>query len=264
MRIVKNNSVKRRLHRRKLAYLSANNLRSMSNKALSALRLAVANNKHLRDVLRMSKNPKRPKRKIQFFVAVYQHLRKRIRQNIIRTNNPVKAIKQIKIKLSRLTKKLTSRKQKLAISSRSVANIIRKTIQRKQNRIRMLNQKLQNVSFSQVNSVRLNVNVRETHAMLLNVLSKQHKQHQNLFNSNRLTFSKALAKLYQRLNPQINIKQRTPQTISKKLLNYRNYLKIKVKVNRSSNSWLRAKSSALSTGKAISTGMSILVIVVQS
>lgn len=69
----------------------------------------------------------------------------------------------------------------------------------------MLNQGLQNVSFGQVNSVRLNVNVRETHAMLLDVLSEQHEQHQDLFNSNRLTFSEALAKLYQRLNPQIDI-----------------------------------------------------------
>ena len=28
----------------------------------------------------MSEDPKRPERKIQFFVAVYQHLRERIRQ----------------------------------------------------------------------------------------------------------------------------------------------------------------------------------------
>ncbi|MFP1463360.1 hypothetical protein ACLB1E_27195 [Escherichia coli] len=52
----------------------------MSDKALGALRLAVADNEHLRDVLRMSEDPKRPERKIQFFVAVYQHLRERIRR----------------------------------------------------------------------------------------------------------------------------------------------------------------------------------------
>lgn len=142
-------------------------------------------------MLRMSEDPKRPERKIQFFVAVYQHLRERIRQDIIRTDDPVEAIEQMEIELSRLTEELTSREQKLAISSRSVANIIRKTIQREQNRIRMLNQGLQNVSFGQVNSVRLNVNVRETHAMLLDVLSEQHEQHQDLFNSNRLTFGSA-------------------------------------------------------------------------
>ena len=70
----------------------------------------------------------------------------------------------MEIELGRLTEELTSREQKLAISSRSVANIIRKTIQREQNRIRQLNQGLQSVSFGQVNSVRLNVNVREAHA----------------------------------------------------------------------------------------------------
>ncbi|MBN0683529.1 hypothetical protein JTM19_36130, partial [Pseudomonas aeruginosa] len=42
MRLVKDNGVERRLHRRELAYLSADELRSMSDKALGALRLAVA------------------------------------------------------------------------------------------------------------------------------------------------------------------------------------------------------------------------------
>ncbi|STW40109.1 Chromosome partition protein MukB [Klebsiella pneumoniae] len=117
MRLVKDNGVERRLHRRELAYLSADELRSMSDKALGALRLAVADNEHLRDVLRISEDPKRPERKIQFFVAVYQHLRERIRQDIIRTDDPVEAIEQMEIELSRLTEELTNREQKLAISS---------------------------------------------------------------------------------------------------------------------------------------------------
>ena len=51
MRMVKDNGVS--AHRRELAYLSADDLRSMADKALGALRLAVADNEHLRDV-RMS------------------------------------------------------------------------------------------------------------------------------------------------------------------------------------------------------------------
>ncbi|NIG12535.1 chromosome partition protein MukB [Pantoea sp. Cy-640] len=264
LRLVKENGVERRLHRRELAYLSGDELRSMSDKALGALRLAVADNEHLRDVLRMSEDPKRPERKIQFFIAVYQHLRERIRQDIIRTDDPVEAIEQMEIELNRLTEELTAREQTLAISSRSAANIIRKTIQREQNRIRQLNQGLQAVSFGQVRSVRLNVNVRETHAMLLDTLSEEHEQHQDLFTTNRLTFSEALAKLYQRLNPQIDMGQRTAQTIGEELLDYRNYLEMEVEVNRGSDGWLRAESGALSTGEAIGTGMSILVMVVQS
>ncbi|WJM81796.1 chromosome partition protein MukB [Pectobacterium brasiliense] len=264
MRLVKDNGVERRLHRRELAYMEGDELRSMSDKALGALRLAVADNEHLRDVLRLSEDPKRPERKIQFYIAVYQHLRERIRQDIIRTDDPVEAIEQMEIELNRLTEELTAREQMLAISSRSVANIIRKTIQREQNRIRMLNQGLQAVAFGQVKSVRLNVNVLETHTTLLNVLSEQQEMHQDLFNSNRLTFSEALAKLYQRLNPEIDMGQRTPQTIGEELLDYRNYLEMEVEVNRGADGWLRAESGALSTGEAIGTGMSILVMVVQS
>ncbi len=264
MRLVKDNNVERRLHRRELAYMDGDELRSMSDKALGALRLAVADNEHLRDILRLSEDAKRPERKIQFYVAVYQHLRERIRQDIIRTDDPVEAIEQMEIELGRLTEELTAREQKLAISSQSVSNIIRKTIQREQNRIRMLNQGLQAVSFGQVKSVRLNVNVREAHATLLDVLSEQQEQHQDLFNSNRLTFSEALAKLYQRLNPQMDMGQRLPQTIGEELLDYRNYLELEVEVYRGSDGWLRAESGALSTGEAIGTGMSILVMVVQS
>ncbi len=264
MRMVKDNGVERRLHRRELAYMDGDELRSMSDKALGALRLAVSDNEHLRDVLRLSEDPKRPERKIQFYIAVYQHLRERIRLDIIRTDDPVEAIEQMEIELGRLTEELTAREQKLAISAKSVANIIRKTIQREQNRIRMLNQGLQAVSFGQVKSVRLNVNVREAHATLLDVLSEQQEQHQDLFNSNRLTFSEALAKLYQRLNPQMDMGQRLPQTIGEELLDYRNYLELEVEVFRGADGWLRAESGALSTGEAIGTGMSILVMVVQS
>ncbi|MER2473341.1 chromosome partition protein MukB [Photorhabdus laumondii] len=264
MRMVKDNGVERRLHRRELAYMDGGALRSMSDKALGALRLAVSDNEHLRDALRLSEDPKRPERKIQFFIAVYQHLRERIRQDIIRTDDPVDAIEQMEIELARLTEELTAREQKLAISSKSVANIIRKTIQREQNRIRMLNQGLQAVSFGQVRGVRLNVNVRESHALLLDVLSEQQEQHQDLFNSQRLTFSEAMAKLYQRLNPQVDIGQRLPQTVGEELLDYRNYLELDVEVNRGSDGWLKAESGALSTGEAIGTGMSILVMVVQS
>lgn len=192
--------------------ISADDLRSMSDKALGALRLAVADNEHLRDVLRMSEDPKR--RNVKFSSSWrFIHLRERIRQDIIRTDDPVEAIEQMEIELSRLTEELTSREQKLAISSTAWRTSFAKPFSAGKNRIRMLNQGLQNVSFGQVNSVRLNVNVRETHAMLLDVLSEQHEQHQDLFNSNRLTFSEALAKLYQRLNPQIDMGQRTPQTI---------------------------------------------------
>jgi len=264
MRLVKDNNVERRLHRRELAYMGGDELRSMSDKALGALRLAVADNEHLRDVLRLSEDPKYPEKKINFYLAVYQHLRERIRQDIMRTDDPIEAIEQMEIELSRLTEELSSREQMLAISSKSVANIIRKTIQREQNRVKMLNQGLQAVSFGQVNSVRLNVNIREAHAVLLDVLAEQQEQHQDLFTSNRLTFSEALAKLYQRLNPHIDMGQRTPQTIGEALLDYRNYLDLDVEVFRGTDGWLRAESGALSTGEAIGTGMSILVMVVQS
>ena len=250
LRLSRNSDVEKRLNRRELAYLSADDLRSMSDKALGALRTA--------------EDSRKPENKVCFFIAVYQHLRERIRQDIIKTDDPIDAIEQMEIELNRLTEELTGREKKLAISSESVANIMRKTIQREQNRIRMLNQGLQNIAFGQVKSVRLVVNIRDTHAMLLDALSGKQEEYQDLFSDNRITFSEAIAKLYQRINPHIDMGQRTAQTIGEELLDYRNYLELEVEVFRGADGWLRAESGALSTGEAIGTGMSILLMVVQS
>lgn len=264
IRLVKANGLERRLHRRDLAYLNANELRSMSDKALGALRQAVADNEHLRDILRASEEVKYIEGKVHFYLAICMHLRERIRQDIIKTDDPIEAIEQMEIELSRLTDELTTREQKLTISAKSVANIIRKTIHREQHRISMLNKNLQTVIFGQVNGVRLNVNIRDSHITLLSVLAEQQDKHQDLFTNNRMTFSEALAKLYKRLNPHIELGQRTPQTIGEALLDYRNYLNLDVEVNRGTDGWLRAESGALSTGEAIGTGMAILFIVIQS
>ncbi|MGF1756984.1 chromosome partition protein MukB [Photobacterium sagamiensis] len=264
LRLARESDVERRLHRREMAYMSADELRSLSDKSLGALRLAVANNEDLRDALRASEDVSRPERKVLFYIAVYQHLRERIRHDIIRTDDPVEAIEEMEVELARLTEELTAREQRLAISSDSVANIIRKTIQREQNRIRMLNQGLQNIGFGQVNGVRLNVKVRDTHESLLTGLAEQQDQHQDLFGNNRLTFSEAIAKLFQRLNPHIEMGQRSPQIMGEELLDYRSYLELSIEVNRGTDGWLQAESGALSTGEAIGTGQAILLMVIQS
>ena len=264
LRLARESDVERRLHRREMAYMSADELRSLSDKSLGALRLAVADNENLRDALRASEDVSRPERKVLFYIAVYQHLRERIRHDIIRTDDPVEAIEEMEVELARLSEELTAREQRLAISSDSVANIIRKTIQREQNRIRMLNQGLQNIGFGQVKGVRLNVKVRETHEQLLEGLADQQDQHQDLFGNHRLSFSEAIAKLFQRLNPHIDVGQRSPQVMGEELLDYRNYLELSIEVNRGTDGWLQAESGALSTGEAIGTGQAILLMVVQS
>ena len=264
LKLSRNSDVEKRLNRRELAYQSSDELRSISDKALGALRTAVADNEYLRDSLRASEDNRKPENKVAFFIAVYQHLRERIRQDIIKTDDPIDAIEQMEIELARLTNELTSREKKLAISAESVANILRKTIQREQNRILQLNQGLQNIAFGQVKGVRLVVNIRDTHAILLNALSEDREAHKDLFDSQKLSFSEALAMLYKRVNPHIEMGQRTPQTIGEELLDYRNYLDLEVETLRGADGWMRAESSSLSTGEAIGTGMSILLMVVQS
>ncbi|MDV7102984.1 chromosome partition protein MukB [Vibrio sp. TH_r3] len=264
IRLAKQHDVERRLYRRELAYLTGDELRSMSDKSLGALRLAVADNADLRDALRLSEENAYPERKVLFYIAVYQYLKQRIRQDIIRTDDPVEAIEEMEVELARLSEELSLRENRLAISSDSVASIINKTIQREQNRIRMLNQGLSNINFGQVKGVRLNVKIRQSHEVLLDGLANKQQQHRDLFESSKHTFSEAMAKLFQRVNPHIDMGQRSPQILGEELLDYRNYLELSVEVNRGSDGWLQAESGALSTGEAIGTGQSILLMVVQS
>jgi chromosome partition protein MukB len=264
LKLAREHDVERRLHKRELAYLSEGELRSMSDKSLGSLRIAVAKDDDLRDALRASEDTAYPERKVLFYIATYQYLRERIRQDIIHTDDPVEAIEEMEVELARLTEELNQRENRLAISSESVSSIIKKTILREQNRIRILNQGLSNIHFGQVKGVRLNVQIRESHQILLDGLACPDKTHQQLFENSRLTFSEAMAKLFQRVNPHIDMGQRSPQVLGEELLDYRNYLEMGVEVNRGSEGWLQAESGALSTGEAIGTGQSILLMVVQS
>ena len=264
LRLARDNDVEKRLNRRELAYLDADELRSMSDKALGALRLAVSHDEELRDALRLSEGNRNTEQKVAFYVVVYRYLKDRIRHDIIRSDDPVEAIEEMEIELSRLADELKQRESHLSLSSTEVAAKITNIIRREQNRIRVLNQGLQNIAFGQVHGVRLNVNVRDAYARLLNALGDQATLHQDLFADGELTFSEAMAKLFQRLNPHIDQGERSYQVLGEALLDYRNYLELEIEVQRGVDGWLRAESGALSTGEAIGTGQAILLMVLQS
>lgn len=264
VRLARDHDVERRLARPELTYLDADELRSISDKALGALRVAVAHDDELRDALRLSEGQRNTLQKVQFYILVFNHLKARIRHDIIRADDPVEALEEMEIELGRLADELQQREGQLSLSSHEVAAKINTIIRREQNRIHKLNQGLQNIRFGLVGGVRLNVNMRENYQRLLTALSDPQGHHQDLFASQELSFSEAMGKLYQRLNPQLEQGDRSPQVLGQALLDYRNYLDLDVEVLRGSDGWLRAESGALSTGEAIGTGQAILLMVLQS
>lgn len=260
---VRTNHLASALQQSGFAYQSADELRSISDRALGALRQAVADNDSLRDALRASEGASALLKKLEFYQKVYQHLQQRIRQDILRTDDPLLAIEQMEVELARLTEELTLRESHLTLSTKGVASIIHKTIQREQSRIQLLNQGLQQVTFGQVRGVRLVVTVHDSHQRLLNALVDPQAPYQDLFSNRQLAFSEALATLYRQLTPQA-FSQQSMVTLGETLLDYRYYLDLKVEIFRDSEGWLRAESGTLSTGEAIGTGMAILMMVVQS
>ncbi|UNP90047.1 chromosome partition protein MukB [Aeromonas encheleia] len=264
VRLARETDVEKRLNKRELAYLDSDELRSMSDKALGALRVAVAHDEALRDALRLSEGNRSTEQKVAFYVQVYRYLKDRIRNDIIRSDDPVEAIEEMEIELARLADELKQRETHLSLSSHEVAAKITNIIRREQNRIRVLNQGLQNIAFGLVRGVRLNVNIREAHTRLLTALADQSAMHNDLFADKELSFSEAMAKLFQRLNPQIEQGERSYQVMGDVLLDYRNYLELEIEVQRGADGWLRAESGALSTGEAIGTGQAILLMVLIS
>jgi chromosome partition protein MukB len=263
-RLAREHGVERSLSRPELAYLDAEELRSISDKALGALRMAVNHDEELRDALRLSEGNRNTLQKVQFYILVFSYLKARIRHDIIRADDPVEALEEMEVELGRLADELSLREGQLSLSSHEVAAKITTIIRREQNRIRLLNQGLQNISFGLVAGVRLNVNIRDTYQRLLEALSDPQGRHQDLFNSKELSFSEAMGKLFQRLNPQLEQGDRSPQVLGQALLDYRNYLDLDIEVQRGADGWLRAESGALSTGEAIGTGQAILLMVLQS
>ncbi|RIY33469.1 chromosome partition protein MukB [Psittacicella melopsittaci] len=263
-RLAAEHQVATRLYNPDFLSLANSELRSKSDRALGVLRTLISDNEYLRDSLKASEDSRRPHLKVEFFIAVYQHLRERIRQDVLTTNDPIEAIEQMEIQLDMLSSKLAEREKSLGISAADVASILDKTIQREQNRIWQLNQGLQNMSFGQVKSVRLTATCRESHALLLNALRDTTNKYADLFENSEISFTEALARLYQRLNVDFEVGTRNYQTIGEELLDYRNYIDLGIEVFRGSDGWLKAESGALSTGEAIGTGMSILLMVVQS
>lgn len=256
--------VSKRLLSPTLSAMSNDELRSHSDRALGLLRTLIKDNEYLRDSLKQSEDNRRPIKKVQFFIDVYNHLKDRIRQDILSTDDPMEAIERMELELAKLKNQLQEREKSLVISTADVASILDKTIQREQNRIWQLNQGLQNMQFGQVKSVRLNATYRESHKALLQALASGHDQHADLFDNSELSFTEALAKLYQRTNLDVDFGQRNYQTVGEELLDYRNYIDLGIEVFRGSDGWLKAESGALSTGEAIGTGMSILLMVIQS
>ena len=140
--------------------------------------------------------------KVAFYVQVYRYLKDRIRNDIIRSDDPVEAIEEMEIELARLADELKQR-ETICPLSHEVAAKITNIIRREQNRIRVLNQGLQNIAFGLVRGcVSTSISARPTLASLT-ALADQSAMHNDLFADKELSFSEAMAKLFQRLNPQV-------------------------------------------------------------
>ncbi|MGI9273368.1 MAG: chromosome partition protein MukB [Endozoicomonas sp.] len=188
-------------------------------------------------------------------VAAQQFLTERMDKTIAHSDDPLQALNQLEEHLTRLEAVLEdAESQFLAESDRMGQNIERK-INQERKQILQLNSALSKVHFGTIRAIRVELEVIESFEKVLNAL--QSRFYGDLFKQSDLSVEEALAEIF---------KKETGGTIvGEKLLDYREYIRLKVLVQRAGHSNFEpANPTNLSTGEAIGTGLAVLTMVLHS
>jgi len=240
----------------KFSQESISSLKEQIIKSQVSLQNILANDAATEKVLNAIKrasSQNNPSDNIWLFDETFRYLSARMDRNIIHSDDPLKAIKDLSDRLTRLEERLKSQEEEFKIKSGDVINIIERNIKREKKRIQKLNNGLREVKFGSIGSISLNMQVLDSFLDVLHALSND--RHTDLFAKH--TIEDAFAEIYQR---------ETGNTIKgEQMLDYRNYIRLQIEVQRQGNKKHEiANPTDLSTGEAIGTGLSVLLMVLQS
>ena len=188
-------------------------------------------------------------------VAAQQFLTERMDKTIAHSDDPLQALNQLEEHLTRLESVLEdAESQFLAESDRMGQNIERK-INQERKQVLQLNAALSRVHFGTIRAIRVELEVIESFEKVLNAL--QSRFYGDLFKQSDLSVEEALAEIFK--------KETGGSIVGEKLLDYREYIRLKVLVQRAGHSSFEpANPTNLSTGEAIGTGLAVLTMVLHS
>lgn len=163
------------------------------------------------------------------------------------------ALGQLQRRLTEVRDSLASAEDKLRMSSADVVYTLGQQIRRERSRIQRFNAALGDAAFGAIYRIRINA---EPHPHMLDVLHALGGQGE-LFHRAELSLEDALAELYREVTG--------GQIQGERLLDYREYLDLRVEVNRfGAQHWEVASSSTLSTGETIGTGIAVLIMALKA
>ncbi len=191
-------------------------------------------------------------RYLHAWLAVRDWLRRRVPPQIAEVDEPLEALTRLSEHLAGLQERLDRQEQDLRGQSSDVARNIQTQVRKARRHVTLLNHDLSRVRFGSIRSVRLRT---EEVRKMWDLLEKlQGNEAQQLLFENDLPIEEALDQLFQRHGG--------GRTGGHKLLDYREYLDLRVEVQRQGGTaWEQANPTRMSTGEAIGVGAAVMMVV---
>ncbi|MRW91851.1 hypothetical protein GJ699_17795 [Duganella sp. FT80W] len=179
------------------------------------------------------------------------HIEQRIPRTIATADDPQLALAQMTEKLGELRRTLLVQEQDMRNRSSGLADGISVRLRSARALVNRLSHELEQVRFGSIQGLTIKSSQPEDMETMLNCL-RQHNQ-LSLFDSG-LPLEETLAQMYHR---------ETGGTIKgTKLLDYRNYLRLHLEVQRLNGKW--EATDGLSTGEAIGVGAAVLIMILRT
>ena len=188
----------------------------------------------------------------QAWVVVRDWLRQRIPAQISQVDDPLEGLQRLQRQLADLEVLLQSQEADLRGRSQDVARTIDVHIRRARTQVRRLNQELERVRFGTIAGIEITLGRNERLGAVLDALRTGSAQ-ELLFGA-AVPLEEALEQLLRRHGG--------GRSRGEKLLDYREYLDVVVRVRRGGNTeWEQVNPAKLSTGEAIGVGAALMMVV---
>lgn len=188
---------------------------------------------------------------LRAWVEVRTWLQERLPAHLNQVDDPLRSLAELADYLARLEERLREKEADLGQDSQGIGNAIRSRIRSARSRVRTLNRDLAQVGFGSIRGVELQLKRVERMEALLEALTGD----ADLF-AKELPVEEALEALFQSLGG--------GKVRADRLLDYRSYVELHVRVERR-NGWEDVRdSNRLSTGEAIGVGAAVMMVILKA
>ena len=189
---------------------------------------------------------------LDLWLTVRDWLRRRLPAQVVEVDDPREALLRLRDQLTGLGERLGRQERDLRGASEDVARGIDVQLRKARSQVNRLNQNLGGVSFGSIAGIRAKAQPVERMEQVLRALREGAVQ--GLLFQEDLPIEEALDEIFRRYGG--------GRTGGQRLLDYREYIHLRVEVRRAAGSdWEIANPTRLSTGEAIGVGAALMMVV---